>query len=147
MKKILFVSLILATMLGMSNCENDGGKGGETGNPFVGAWEEEKAGGYLFTETEMKRYYFDTLEDRDDRKGAKTATNFGTATYVYDDKNLTVTWPEDSIIGRGDNGDASKWLTDDKTQKVFVIPYDFSNGYKLTLKFVYEKVKPPKFAD
>jgi hypothetical protein len=141
MKKILFPTLILAIVLGMSNCKDEPEEEKKETNPFVGAWESGGSKGYLFTETEMKIYWLDfTIEDT--RKKAVIDTTLGTATYVYDDKTLTVTWPEDSPIGGDGTGNAENWITDSMTQKVFVIPYDFKNGKKIDMMGVSKTTAP-----
>jgi len=84
MRKVLLTIAIFAMILGMSNCDNDGGKGGEEDlfsgdNPFVGTWENEDGTRLVFTKIIATDYKPD-------------GDIYWKGSYTYDDEYITINW-------------------------------------------------------
>ncbi|MCL2138269.1 MAG: membrane lipoprotein lipid attachment site-containing protein [Treponema sp.] len=133
MKKLL---LALSIVLILASCDN-GGMSGES-NPFIGAWEADddgKFGGYLFTENEVIRYYFNNPEEKIARKAHFWQIPSWYATYTFTDTVLTIEY-----INATPSYDPDFW-TDN-------IDYSFKNGKKslrIQSDILWIKVNKPTF--
>jgi hypothetical protein len=123
MKKIIF-TLVIAFLF--FACDN-GAMEKET-NPFLGAWEDSGNGvhgGFLFTEIELKEYYFsDNPTDKIERRARFVQNPPWYATYSYDDTTLTIRYSENP------NNPSSR---PDKEWED-IIPYDIKGDIKLDMR-------------